>query len=287
MNRFFIAAVLVQGLLQGTFAQDRPIKRADGRRPVLTDALSAPLPFVPVSPCRLVDTRSGATPAAGSSRTLAIPQLPCGIPGTAVAYSLNITVVPTGPLSYLTVWPTGSARPNVSTLNSFEGRIVANAALVPAGTNGAIDFYVTDRTDVVIDINGYFGSIGETVQLFTLTPCRIVDTRAGEGKTGAFGPPTLTASSIRDIPVPSGSCGIPANARAYSVNITVVPRGPLSFLTLWPNGQPRPSVSTLNSFDGRVVANAALVPAGANGAITVFVTDATDVIIDINGYLAQ
>ena len=45
-------------------------------------------------------------------------------------------------------------------------------------------------------------------------------------------------------------------------------------------------VSTLNSFNGRVAANAAIVPAGANGAVSVFVSDASDVIIDINGYFA-
>jgi hypothetical protein len=44
----------------------------------------------------------------------------------------------------------------VSTLNSYDGRVVANAAIVPAGTNGAISIYVTDPTDVLFDINGYF-----------------------------------------------------------------------------------------------------------------------------------
>jgi hypothetical protein len=65
-------------------------------------------------------------------------------------------VVPDGLLSYLTAWPTGSAQPFVSTLNSFDGSVVANAAIVPAGTDGAISVYVTDRTHVIIDINGYF-----------------------------------------------------------------------------------------------------------------------------------
>ena len=51
----------------------------------------------------------------GSSRSFAIPQSACGIPDTALAYSLNVTVVPQGPLSYLTLWPTGQARPLVST----------------------------------------------------------------------------------------------------------------------------------------------------------------------------
>ena len=59
-------------------------------------------------------------------------------------------------LQYLTAWPTGSAQPNVSTLNSWDGAVVANAAIVPAGTGGAISVFVASRTHVILDINGYF-----------------------------------------------------------------------------------------------------------------------------------
>ena len=65
-------------------------------------------------------------------------------------------MVPAGALYYLTVWPGGAAQPLVSTLNSFEGRIVANAAIVPAGSDGSINVFVTDRTDLIVDVNGYF-----------------------------------------------------------------------------------------------------------------------------------
>jgi hypothetical protein len=85
-----------------------------------------------------------------------MPQSGCGIPTAANAYALNITVIPHGPLDYLTVWPTGQPRPFVSTLNSFEGRIIANSALAPAGVNSAVSLFVTHTTDVVIDITGYF-----------------------------------------------------------------------------------------------------------------------------------
>jgi hypothetical protein len=118
-----------------------------------------------------------------------------------------------------------------------------------------------------------------------IAPCRLVDTRVGEGKTGAFGPPALVAGAAREVPVPQGSCGVPATALAYSLNVTVLPAGPvLQFLTVWPSGDVRPNASTLNSFDGKIVANAALIPAGPNGAISVYSTDATELIVDINGY---
>jgi len=65
-------------------------------------------------------------------------------------------VVPDGPLSYLSAWPAGSSQPLVSTLNSFDGSVVANAAIVPAGGSGAIGIFVTSPTHVILDINGYF-----------------------------------------------------------------------------------------------------------------------------------
>jgi hypothetical protein len=260
-------------------------------------ALSDPLPFIGVPPCRVVDTRTGQgkTPpfgppvmAGNTTRSIPIPQSTCGIPATAKAYSLNVTVVPSGPLQFLSIWPTGQTRPGVSTLNSFDGKVVANAAVVPAGTDGSIDVYVTNETHVIIDINGYFGAGALTsLPFYPVAPCRVMDTRTGEGKTFPFGPPTPGPATTREVPIPQSTCNIPSNAKGYSLNITIVPQGPLSYLTVWPTGQLQPLVSTLNSFEGKVVANAAIVPAGSNGSINIFVTDATNVIVDINGYFAE
>jgi hypothetical protein len=245
--------------------------------------------FVPVTPCRVADTRNpagsfgGPTLTAGETRSFAIPQSACNIPATAQAYSLNVTVVPEGFLAYLSLWPTGQTQPTVSTLNSYAGSVVANAAIVPAGTGGAVSVYVYNTTDVILDINGYFDTSTDATSysFYPVTPCRVVDTR---GATGTFGGPTMQASQTRSFPIPQSSCDIPATAEAYSLNFTVVPQGFLGYLSTWPTGQQQPNVSTLNSYAGSVVANAALVPAGTNEAISVFVTNPTDVIADINGY---
>jgi hypothetical protein len=69
---------------------------------------------------------------------------------------VNVTVVPDGALGYLSAWPAGAPQPNVSTLNSWDGSVVANAAIVPAGTSGAISVFATNPTNVILDINGYF-----------------------------------------------------------------------------------------------------------------------------------
>jgi hypothetical protein len=251
--------------------------------------------FVPVTPCRVMDTRSGQgktgafgppSLAAYTPRDVPILAAGCGIPSTAVAYALNFTVVPKGFLGYLITWPTGIQKPNVSTLNAYDGQVTANAAIVPAGTGGSISVQARDQTDLIIDINGYFGPPDPTPgYLFhPVTPCRVMDTRADQGKTGPFGAPALAAHTPRTVPILSGGCGIPSTAVAYSFNFTVVPRGFLGYLITWPAGIAMPNVSTLNAFDGQVTANAAIVPAGADGAISVQARDATELIIDINGY---
>lgn len=255
------------------------------------------LRFVPVSPCRVMDTRSGqgksgsfGPPAflAGSARDVPITQSGCNIPSTAVAYSLNLTVVPPGSLSYVSIWPTGQSQPVVSTLNSWDGRVVANAAIVPAGSGGSVRVFASNATEMILDVNGYFvpASTSGALAFYPVTPCRLADTRTGSGKSGSYGPPSLSAGVARSFSVPAGGCGVPTSAQAFSLNVTAVPKGSLGFLTAYPGGQAMPLASTLNSWNGQVVANAAIVPAGSGGALSVYASDATDVIVDVNGYFA-
>src|ERR1019366_8408460 len=193
-----------------------------------------PVQFVAVTPCRLVDTRpqyGGNGPIqGGTSQSFPIPQEGgCNIPTTAVAYSLNVSVVPSGPLGYLTIWPTGGDRPLVATLNSLDGRIKADAAIVPAGADGAVSVYVTNTTNVVLDINGYFAPVsGSTLAFYPLTPCRIADTRNNTFPPG-LGPPFLPGHTERDFPILTAtSCNIPSSGvAAYSLNFSVVPHGGL------------------------------------------------------------
>ena len=247
----------------------------------------AGLEFVPVTPCRIVDTRSsslGPIPALGARSIAVVGIAACGIPAEAAAYSLNATVVPNSTLGFLTLWPTGSARPLTSTLNSIDGRVKANAAIVPAGSGGEVSAYVTDVSHLILDINGYFRYGGRTpANTFNpVTPCRIVDTRTAIGPLGG---PSIGAQQTREFPVLASGCGISSGAKAYSLNVTAIPKGSLGYLTIWPGGSPtRPVVSTLNATTGTIVANAALVPASRSGSISVFATDDTDLVIDINGY---
>jgi hypothetical protein len=68
---------------------------------------------------------------------------------------LNATVVPTGPLDYLTLWPDGQPQPLASTLNAWDGTVTSNLAIVPT-TNGSIDAYAAGLTQLILDISSYF-----------------------------------------------------------------------------------------------------------------------------------
>jgi hypothetical protein len=249
-----------------------------------------PLRLKTVTPCRLVDTRNTGPIQGGTAQSFNLPSLaqsggangsctPFSL-SSALAYSLNVTLVSGGSrVSYLTIWPTGEPQPLVSLMNSFDGRTKANAAIVPAGTNGEVSVYVSNTTNILIDINAYFDSASDSSALafFPLTPCRIVDTRNSGGP--------LSGGQEHDFSIP-GNCGIPSSAVAYSFNITALPPAGLGYLTVWPAGETQPTVSTLNDSTGTNVANAAIVPAGTENKTAIYPSASTNLLIDTNGYFA-
>ena len=281
-------------MVVATYSGDSNYGPSQGTVVQIVNPVPQAVKFVTLPPCRVVDTRNpngtfgGPEIQGGTARSFPLAESgnPCNIPSNAVAYSLNVTVVTTGHLGYLTIWPTGEGQPIVSTMNSPDGRTKANAAIVPAGSSsGSVSVYVSDTTNVILDIDGYFATSGSsTLEFYPLTPCRVVDTR---GPDGDLGGPYLQGQQVRNFPVLESDCQIPSTAAAYSLNFTVLPKGSrLGYLTVWPTGETQPSVSTLNDPTGTNVANAALVPAGTNGEIATYVTDDTDLLIDVDGYFA-
>jgi hypothetical protein len=155
-----------------------------GIRPLVTQLSTSALAFVAITPCRLVDTRgasagfNGLSPFSGPSLapsgTVTFPvqsaaeaiadttPTPCGtVPSIAQAYSFNVTVIPNtaGGIAFVTIWPSGGAEPAVSLLNDGQGVILANAAIVPAGTpSGGVSVFNSGPAtmDLIIDMNGYY-----------------------------------------------------------------------------------------------------------------------------------
>jgi hypothetical protein len=164
----------------------------------------------------------------------------------------------------------------VSTLNATTGTVTANAAIVQAGTNGDVSVFVTDDSDLVIDINGYFAPPGlGGLSLFPVSPCRAWDTRLASR-------PPFSGTILVDL----GNNGcVPVFSQAAVLNATVVPSGPLGFLTLWPQGASQPLVSTLNAIDGAVTSNMAIVPT-TQTLISAFASNPSHLVVDISGYFA-
>lgn len=124
-------------------------------------------------------------------------------------------------------------------------------------------------------------------QFFSVTPCRIVDTRNAPGPTGG---PALAAGSTRNFPI-AGQCGVPTTAQAATLNVTIVGPTADGFLSIWPFGTPMPLVSTINAAAGEpALANGAIVPLttpGANNISVIYGTaggGSTHVILDVTGY---
>ena len=121
--------------------------------------------------------------------------------------------------------------------------------------------------------------------LIGITPCRLVDTRDASMPPG-YGPPELSAGVPRSFTL-AGECGIANGAQAVSLNITVVSPTGIGYVLIYPQGSAQPVVSTLNYTAGETLANAAIVPLGNGGGITVASAIAdTELLIDVNGYFA-
>jgi hypothetical protein len=158
--------------------------------------------------------------------------------------------------------------------------VTANAAIITVNpaTGGSLSVYATDDTDLVVDVNGYFAFsqlVPGGLSLYTLPPCRILDTRP----SGEF-------SGQRTVTITTGNnCSVSGAAKAYVLNATVVPPQPVGSLTLWENGAPQPLASTLNAGDGFTTSNMAIVGT-TNGSIDAFATQTTQLVLDISAYFA-
>jgi lysophospholipase L1-like esterase len=265
-----------------------------------TQGGTTPLQYTALqTPCRAVDTRVSSGPiAAGTSQSFSPAGGACNIPLPStgpIVYALNVTVIPAGPLGYLSVWPTGTTQPLVSTLNSPDGRVKANAALAAGGSGGEISIYASNTTDLVLDVSGYFTSAPAAYVYVPVTPCRIVDTRISNGTS--FGAPSLVAGQQRTFQLANSNCNLPAtafaNGGAVSLNVTAVPIAgqPVSYVTVWGTSETEPQtplISTLNAPTGTVTANAALVAINpsTSESVSVYSSNSTDLVLDVTGYFA-
>lgn len=251
--------------------------------------------FQPLVPARLLDTRPGATTVdgrdsgagtrtAGSTTELVVAGRG-SVPADAAAVVLNVTAVDTRAAGYLTVFPCGSARPNASSVNFDAGQVVPNAVVTKLGPSGSVCLFAQSSTDVIVDVNGWFGA-GQTYS--PLEPARLLETRPGlqtiDGQFQGIG--ARTGGTTLEL-VATGRGGVPADAAAVVLNVTAVGAQADGFLTLHPCGSALPNASNLNFVSGQTVSNAVIARVGAGGKVCVYSPSALDLVVDVTGYFSS
>ncbi|HYR13480.1 MAG TPA: peptidoglycan DD-metalloendopeptidase family protein, partial [Mycobacterium sp.] len=209
-------SAVVSGLTNGT-SYTFAVTATNGTAATISGASNAVTPsgwmglFRPLTPARLLDTRTGnGAPAArvAGGQTIDVQVVGRGnVPASGVAaVVLNATVTNPSQASYLTVYPTGIARPTTSNMNFVGGQTLANLAVIGVGSGGRVSvFNAAGAADVILDVAGWVAADGTTTGtngIFRPTAsARILDTRSG---IGAIGPGQSLSLQV------TGQGGVPA-----------------------------------------------------------------------------
>ncbi|MFF9210667.1 MULTISPECIES: hypothetical protein [unclassified Streptomyces] len=249
-------------------------------------AATTPGRFVPVTPQRFLDTRSGigapkARVGAGGTVKLKVAGVG-GIPATGVtAVVMNVTAVAPTSNGFLTVHPDGRPVPSASSLNYTAGRTLSNLVTV-AVSNGTVDLRNSAGTvDIVADVAGYYTAAQDTGSVLTpIDPTRFLDTRSGIGapkaRVGAGGTVKLKVAGVRGVPA--------TGVTAVVMNVTAVAPTANGFVTVYPDGQAVPTASNINYTAGQTLPNLVVVPV-VNGSVALRNSaGAVDLLADVTGY---
>jgi hypothetical protein len=263
--RPFAGAVAVVALIIGVAVATVP---GGGDASAAVGAVSR---YVPVEPCRLTDTRDSAPVEADEQVDIVVAGA-CGAPADATAASLVITAVEPDGVGYLTVWPTGTDRPATSALNHRGGQTVANSQLVLLG-GGAVSVFSLSRTDLVVDVMGYFVVAPEPVaggRFQPIGPVRALDTRETEQPAAG--------GTVRVEPV------WPAGAVAVTANITTTASSGPGYFTAHPAGSERPNASVLNTDAADQTRSVFSVVPVSDEGFDVYTSAGDHVIVDVTGW---
>ena len=209
-----------------------------------------------------------------------------GVPANAIGVTGNLTVTGQTAGGYLFLGPVATNAPTSSTLNFPVGDTRANGVTVALGTGGKLSATYMASTGktahVIFDVTGYFTPDATGATYHALTPTRLLDSRVGNGLTGAF-----SAKVARTFQV-TGRGGVPANAIGVTGNLTVTGQTAGGYLFLGPVATNAPTSSTLNFPVGDTRANGVTVALGTGGKLSATYMASTGktahVIFDVTGY---
>ncbi len=211
---------------------------------------------------------------AGSTTPVTVAGLNA-VPGDAKAVAVNLTVTTPRRRGFLTAWACGSPRPATSNLNFAAEQTVAVSAIVTVGAGGQICVFNSATTQVIVDVQGYYSA---TSSYQTVAPIRLVDTRTPN-------PASLRpANEALVVPV-VGSGGLPGDARAVAVNVTVVDNTLPGYALVYPCDTPQTvPIALVNFIPGTATPNFGIVKPSADGTICVRSSTPANIIVDAFGY---
>ncbi|MFG2878906.1 hypothetical protein ACGFYU_28545 [Streptomyces sp. NPDC048337] len=250
--------------------------------------------YTPLDPSRVVDTREGlgtgkgAVPGFGSFSTQIHGR--AGVPSTAKAVALNVTVTEPGAAGHLTVYPSGGQAPTSSNLNFTTGQTIANSVIVPIGPDGKISVRNGGGAGahVVVDVVGYYSPDSQGA-LIRMTPRRWFDTREWNNPLDGRGY------------IYGRVLGGDPNVSALVLNATVTNTAGTGFLTVspdpnsweayqgkWQSWPTPPNSSNLNWTPGKTVPNLVQASGGVNHIVDFWNMgyQSTDLVVDTFAFYA-
>jgi hypothetical protein len=238
-----------------------------------------PSGFRAIAPLRLADTRNDpALTALGAGCVLRV-DLASSAPAGATAAALTVTSDRAPRPTYVTAYPCGSPRPNVSMLNPRPSGPTPNSTIVAIDPTGDVCVYADDVTDLIVDVTGWFTPDGDPFH--EIAPTRALDTRTGP-RPAALPEGKPAADAVVQVAI--GGVVVPGEATAITATVTMTRSDADGYVTAYPCGASVPATSTNNVVAGRDRGAPAIVGLAHDGTLCLRASVATDLVVDVTGW---
>ncbi|MFH2009706.1 MAG: hypothetical protein ABI333_24140, partial [bacterium] len=225
-----------------------------------------PAAFHAQTPYRLLDTRTGAKPGAGSTTCMTVAGVN-GVSDDAKAVAVVVTAVSPEAAGSMVAFAGGATPPPTHSLTFGANQNTANGTIVQIGADKQICLQTTAQSHFVVDVTGFF-ELNAAVR--PLPPYRKLDVTHTAGSTNCY--------------QLAGVDTIPSDAQAVAFNLTAVAPSEAGFITAYPAGTQRPVASNLNYTVGGNTTNGVVSKIGDNGEVCFYQHGASRLLVDVVGY---
>ncbi len=262
--------------------------------------------FQPLKATRILDTRSptavgysGPKPGRTQSIDLQVTNR-AGVPSTATAVSLNITMTEATGAGFVQAFPTGQALAGTSSNINADavGQTIANTVIVPIGVGGKVTLFTSAGAHLLADVSGFFSPVLGPVaggRFVSVTPRRVLDTRTASllnylsptpGATPGTSPGV--GANVRFNPVTAAGLAV-AKVAAVAINLTATEAAGAGYVQVAPSGTLVPGASSNVNVErgGQTIANMVIVPVSAAGEIDIFTQAGTHLVVDVLGWFTN